>query len=171
MLTLIRGGEMKSVKVTMKHNESVVKDFVRFHYRKTSLLFYILGVVLVGIGVLNIIWESFVSGITASIFGVFLLVYPFIMCGMAVNSNRMLVDAVEEMEFKDKEIIIATKLLNEEIVHKQVKYSGIERVVENMRYIYIYINKVAHIIDKNQINEQQYAEIITHISSVMEQKK
>lgn len=160
----------KNVKVVAKTNysEKILKDFIKFHFRKLSLTIFICGCLIVLLGALSIFFMSLVGGIVFCIMGVFFLFYPKIIEKTSMNANKRLINAEDEYTFSKDSMHVESTIFGEQMANQDIKYQALEKVLTDNYYIYLYVNKAsAMIIERSKLSEKEQNFIIENVSKAI----
>lgn len=160
----------KNEKVVAKTNysEKILKDFIKFHFRKLSLTIFICGVIIVLMGALSIFFMSLASGIVFCIMGVFFLFYPKIIEKTSLNANKRLLNAEDEYTFSKDSMHVVSVILGEEMANQDIKYQALEKIETDNYYIYLYVNKTsAMIVERKALTEKEQEFIISNVTKAI----
>lgn len=161
-----------SIKVNTNYSDNLIKDFFKFHNRKTNLIFFICGALLILSGVVLAIVISILAGVLVALVGAFVVAYPFIMLASSMNVNKRMIHAEDQYLFDKNNLHISSMILGEEVANIDVKYENLAKIAMNNKYIFVYINKdSALILERKEIKEKDQKEIVTAISNAIEKKK
>ena len=163
---------MEKIETKTLYTEKVLKDFVKFHFRKWTITLFIIGSLVVLLGALSIFFTTIASGIILCVMGVFLLLYPKILETTTLNANKRNIGAIENYTFGKDSVKIVTVMEDVEVATQEIKYSALEKVCADERYLDIYVNKVsALVIDKSSISKKEQESIVDTMSKVIESRK
>ena len=152
---------MNSVKVETKYNEKLLKDFLKFHYRKLTTLLLICGIIVAFAGTVLLFVDEYATGVVTCLLGLFIMFYPKLVTLFALANNKRMLNAEESYELDETSIHVRTTILGEEVAQQTIKYTALEKMVETQKYIYVYINKLsALIIIKENLKDKDYKNIL-----------
>jgi len=163
---------MEKVVAKTNYNEKILKDYVKFHFKKLSLAVLICGALIVLLGAFSIYYMSLVGGIVFCLMGVFLLFYPKILEMTSLNANKRLLNAEDEYTFTKDSVHVESVIFGEKVANQDIKYQALEKIECDSEYIYLYINKVsAMVILRSTLTQKEQEFIISNISKVVGTKK
>lgn len=163
---------MKEVKVTTKYTESLLKEYLKFHYKKFNLLMIVASLILVVCGALLCYVSGWVSGIVTALLGVFFAFYPMIIIKIALSTNKRLLNAEDEYTFDENSVSVISTILGEEVANQSVNYSMLEKIEQDDNNIYIYTSKVsAMVIEKKNLKQEEIAYICEKVAQKLATRK
>lgn len=163
---------MEKVVVKTNYNEKILKDFIKFHFKKISLTIFICGIIIALLGVCSIFLVSAITGSLFCVLGVFFLFYPKIIEVTSLNANKRLMNAEDEYIFTPNGMHIESTIFGQQVAQQDAKYEALEKIAMDTKYIYLYINKVsAMIIERKSLTEDEQNFIISNISNAIDKNK
>lgn len=160
------------VKTKTTYSERILKSFFKLHFRKTNLIVWLCGGIILLSGILLLALNSLVAGIIFSVLGVLFLLYPQVVLASSLNSNKRQLNAIDYYVFDEKTIQVTSEIFGEEVANQKIDYKALEKIKIDANYIYIYLNKVsAVIVERATLSEKEQKFIISKISKVIDKKK
>ena len=163
---------MEKVVAKTNYSEKILKDFIKFHFKKLSLTIFICGCLIVLLGALAIFFMSIASGIVFCLMGVFFVFYPKILELTSLNANKRLMNAEDEYTFTKDSLHVDSTIFGEKIANQDIKYQALEKIAADTKYIYLYVNKAsAMIIERKALTQKEQEFIVSSVSKAIESKK
>lgn len=160
------------VEKTITYDEEILKSFFKFHFKKLNILMLICGILVTLCGVIYICIATLWSGIVTTCVGVLFMCYPIILVQISLGQNRRMLDTIEYFKFGETEVSITSERFGEVVSSATTKYSTLEAVKENEKYVYIYVNKSSAIpFKKSELSKEEYAYIVGNIKRALPNKK
>lgn len=160
---------MEKVVVKTNYNEKILKDFVKFHFKKITLTIFICACFIVLLGAFSIFFMSPVSGTVFCLMGVFFLFYPKILEVTTLNANKRIMNAEDEYTFTKEGMHVDSTIFGEKVANQDIKYQALEKIALDNNYIYLYVNKTsAMIIERKELSQKEQEFIVKNVSNVLD---
>lgn len=159
------------VEKVIKYDDKILKDFVKFHFRKINIIMLVCGALMLVAGIFYFLVSKYVMGALTCVAGVLFACFPLIITGMSLGQNRQMLDTTESFVFGETEMKVETERFGEVLYTATTKYSNLDSIKENADYLFVYINKNSAItLRKTDLSKEEYSFIVTNISKALNKR-